>query len=184
VRRRSSLVWSLAPAAALYAPAPAFAADYLTAEQAQEEIFPGATFEKRELALTPDERHALEQRLGGPLRDRWVLRVARRGGQVVGALVVDDVIGKFERITYAVGVGDDGAVRDVEILTYRESHGHEVRLPSWRKQFVGKGPSAPLRVGEDISNISGATLSCHHVTEGVRRIVNVVDAFRRRGALG
>ena len=72
----------------------------------------------------------------------------------------------------------------MEILTYRESHGHEVRLPSWRGQFVGKGPSAPLRVGEDISNISGATLSCRHVTDGVRRIVNVVDAFLRRGALG
>ena len=114
MRRRSSLVWFLAaPAAAVHAPAPAFAADYLTAEQAQDEMFPGAIFEKREVALTPDERRALEQRLGGPLRDRWVVRVARRGGQVVGALVVDDVIGKFERITYAVGVGSDGAVRDV-----------------------------------------------------------------------
>jgi hypothetical protein len=58
-----------------------------------------------------------------------------------------------------------------------------VRLPAWRKQFVGKGPSSALRVGEDIANISGATLSCRHVADGVRRIVAVVDALRRRGAV-
>jgi len=26
-------------------------------------------------------------------------------------------------------------------------------------------------VGADIRNISGATLSCHHLTEGIKRIV-------------
>jgi len=36
-------------------------------------------------------------------------------------------------------------------------------------------------VGDDIANISGATLSCTHVTDGVRRIVAVV-ALARRGA--
>ena len=40
------------------------------------------------------------------------------------------------------------------------------------------------RVGEDIANISGATLSCTHVTEGVRRIVAVVALARRSGSLG
>jgi Na+-translocating ferredoxin:NAD+ oxidoreductase RnfG subunit len=183
--RRSSLVWSLAaPAAALYAPAPAFAVDYLSADQAQASIFPDAErFEPRELPLEADERRALEKRLGLPVRERWAARVARREGKALGVVLVDDVIGKFERITFAVGIGADGAVRQIEILSYRESHGHEVRLPAWRKQFVGKGPSSALRVGEDVSNISGATLSCRHVTDGVRRIVAVADALRRRGAL-
>jgi Na+-translocating ferredoxin:NAD+ oxidoreductase RnfG subunit len=183
--RRSSLAWSLAaPAAALYAPAPVFAADYLSADQAQASIFPEADrFEAREVALLAGERRELEKRLGLPVRERWSARVARRGGQPLGVMVADDVIGKFERITFAVGVGADGAVRQIEILSYRESHGHEVRLPAWRKQFVGKGPSAALRVGEDIANISGATLSCRHLTDGVRRIVLVMDALRRRGAL-
>jgi len=74
-------------------------------------------------------------------------------------------------------------VRQIEVLSYRESHGHEIRLPAWRKQFVGKDASAPLRVGDDIANISGATLSCSHVTEGVRRIVAVIDLARHLGTL-
>jgi len=69
------------------------------------------------------------------------------------------------------------------VLSYRESHGHEIRLPAWRRQFVGKTSASPMRVGEDIANISGATLSCNHVTEGIRRIVNVLGIARNSGAL-
>lgn len=184
--RARGLSWSLlAPAAVVAAPAPSFAVDYLTAEQAQAEAFPDAqAFDVREVALSPDQVHALAERLGEPLRrTRWTLRTARKGGEAIGVVVVDDVVGKFERITYAVGVGRDGAIRAVEILSYRESHGQEVRLPAWRRQFVGRTAASPLRVGEDVANISGATLSCTHVTQGVRRIVAVVAALREAGGL-
>jgi Na+-transporting NADH:ubiquinone oxidoreductase subunit NqrC len=59
---------------------------------------------------------------------------------------------------------------DIEILSYREGHGGEVRTKAWRQQFVGKSANAPLAVGDDIANISGATLSCTHLTDGIRRI--------------
>ena len=177
----------LAPAASLVAaqaPAPAFAVDYLTPEQAQKAIFPEAdAFEPQTVPLTPAERTALAARLSAPVPEAVPLRIARRGGAALGVVVVDDVIGKFERITYAVGIGADGAVRQVEVLSYRESHGQEIRLPAWRRQFVGKTAASPLRVGEDIASISGATLSCAHVTEGVRRLVATVDALRRGGRL-
>ncbi|HUK66142.1 MAG TPA: FMN-binding protein [Anaeromyxobacteraceae bacterium] len=183
-RFRSALSYSLLAPAALVAPAPVFAVDYLTAEQADRLIFPSADrFEVKDLSLEEAERQALETRLGIPVRDRWPLRLARQGDRYLGAVAVDDVIGRFERITFAVGVGADGAVAQVEVLSYRESHGYEVRLPAWRKQFVGKTAASPLRVGEDISNISGATLSCKHLTLGVRRILAVVQALQASGAL-
>ncbi len=82
-----------------------------------------------------------------------------------------------------MGIALDGSVRQVEILSYRESHGFEIRLPAWRRQFVGKGATSAMRIGEDIANISGATLSCTHVTDGVRRIVAVVALARQAGGL-
>jgi Na+-translocating ferredoxin:NAD+ oxidoreductase RnfG subunit len=112
------------------------------------------------------------------------VRIARRGDATLGYVVVDEVIGKFELITYAVGLNRDGSVRQVEVMDYRESHGHEIRLPAWRRQFEGKTAASAIRVGEDIANISGATLSCQHVTDGVRRIVARIDALRRAGSLG
>ena len=158
----------LLPAAcALTVPAPSFAATYVTAEQAQRLIFPGASITPAGLALTPEQRTAIEKASGLRLRkDPQVWRVA--GG---GWFVVDEVLGKHEFITYAVGLTAAGAVKGVEIMEYRESYGGEVREAKWRAQFTGKTAAAPLKLDADIQNISGATLSSRHVTEGVRRIL-------------
>lgn len=162
-------------------PAAGHAADYLTVEQAQKLIFPGATaFVAQDVLLEP----ALMQRVGAHASSAMAsghLRYveALKEGIPLGAVVVDEVLGKFERITYAVGINADGSVRQIEILSYRESHGQEVRLPSWRKQFAGKTAHSALAIGEDIANISGATLSCTHITDGVRRIVTVMEALRQ-----
>jgi Na+-transporting NADH:ubiquinone oxidoreductase subunit NqrC len=64
-----------------------------------------------------------------------------------------------------------GHIKSVDILQYRESYGGEVREGSWLAQFVGKTGGSALKVGQDIRNISGATLSSLHVTEGVKRIL-------------
>jgi Na+-transporting NADH:ubiquinone oxidoreductase subunit NqrC len=66
-------------------------------------------------------------------------------------------------------------VRGIEILEYRESYGHEIRNDAWRRQFAGKSAADPLRLEQDIRNISGATLSCRHVTDGVRRLLALHD---------
>jgi Na+-transporting NADH:ubiquinone oxidoreductase subunit NqrC len=171
-------------AALAAAPASAFAVDYLSLEEAQRLMFPDADhFDSREIALDATQLQALDAQGIRGRSARWTVRIARHGDTTLGVVVADAVIGKFELISYAVGIDGDGAIRQVEILSYRESHGGEIRLPAWRRQFVGKTQAAPLRVGDDIANISGATLSCTHVTEGVRRIVAVVALARRNGSL-
>jgi Na+-transporting NADH:ubiquinone oxidoreductase subunit NqrC len=62
-------------------------------------------------------------------------------------------------------------VRSVEILEYRETYGGEIRNPAWRQQFVGKRFGSGVQLGKDIRNISGATLSSRHVTDGIRRLL-------------
>jgi Na+-transporting NADH:ubiquinone oxidoreductase subunit NqrC len=59
----------------------------------------------------------------------------------------------------------------LEVLDYHESYGGEVHLPAWRRQFVDKHHGSPLQLNGDIKNISGATLSCGHITDGVRRLL-------------
>jgi Na+-transporting NADH:ubiquinone oxidoreductase subunit NqrC len=83
------------------------------------------------------------------------------------------VIGKHEFITYALALTPDGTIRGIEILDYRETYGGEIRNPNWRRQFVGKRSGSRLRLDEDIKNISGATLSSRHVTDGVRRLLAI-----------
>ena len=174
----------LAATAAMLAPASAFAVDYLTAEQASRSMFADADrFEAHEVNLDAAALRKLAADGVQPRSARWTVQIARRAEATLGYVVVDNVVGKFELITYAVGLSRDAAITQVEILSYRESHGFEVRLPAWRRQFVGKTHASALQVGDDIANISGATLSCTHVTDGVHRIVAVVDAAKRNGGL-
>ena len=178
------LVLATSVLAAAAVPATAFAVEYLSSEQAAKLMFPEAdAFESRSLTLDAAQLQQLDASGVRARSANWSVQVARRGGTTLGFVVTDAVIGKVELINYAVGIALDGSVRQVEILAYRESHGFEIRLPAWRRQFVGKGATAALHVGDDIANISGATLSCTHVTDGVRRIVAVVALARRSNGL-
>lgn len=172
-----SPAWLIVPA--LIAPAalisPAYAAQYLTTEAAQKVMFPEAvTFVPHPVRLTETQKNAVEKAAGVRMRfpEQPVWQVMA-DGKPAGWFVLDEVYGKHEFITYAVALDTSGAVRSVEILDYRETHGGEIRNPKWRAQFAGKRYGAPLRLDEDIQNISGATLSCKHIAEGVRRILAI-----------
>jgi hypothetical protein len=164
--------------AAGVATAPAFATQYLSPEQAQKLMFPEAdAFRSQPLALDSAQMAQVQALSGLPARSvQWRVVAAFKGASLLGYMVLDEVIGKFELISYAVGINPDASVRQVEILSYRESHGGEIRLPAWRHQFVGKtAKGGGLALGAGIANISGATLSCTHVTDGVRRIAAIAQ---------
>lgn len=164
--RRSAI--RLLPLAALAMPVGLHATVYLTVEQAQSAMFPSQRMTPAFRQLQPVEIAAIKKASGvAPLSEDLRAWKAANGGW----FIVDRVVGKHEFITYAVGLSADGAVQRVEILEYRESYGGEVRNPAWRQQFVGKRFGSPLQLGKDIKNISGATLSSRHVTDGVRRLV-------------
>jgi Na+-translocating ferredoxin:NAD+ oxidoreductase RnfG subunit len=111
---------------------------------------------------------AQQQAFPGAIQPQRVWK-ALAGGRVAGYFFVDHVIGKY--IDYSVALNADGSVRRVAILTYRESYGFEVTNAGWLSQFIGKSNGSALEINQDIRNISGATLSSRHVTEGVKRIL-------------
>jgi Na+-translocating ferredoxin:NAD+ oxidoreductase RnfG subunit len=96
-----------------------------------------------------------------------------------GVLFADHVMGKHEVIDYVVAITLEGAVRQIEVLEYRESHGGEIRGAKWRAQFRGKTSNSGLKLNKDIYNISGATMSCRHVTEGVKRVLATFEVVVR-----
>jgi hypothetical protein len=173
----------LIPLAAGAVCAPVFATQYLNVEQAQKLMFPDASaFREQNVVLSLAQMQQVEKLAGLPARSvNWRVFGAYKGDALLGFMVLDDVIGKFELISYAVGLNADATVRQVEVLTYRESHGGEIRTPAWRKQFVGKSAAGGgLAIGEGIANISGATLSCTHLTDGVRRIAAIAQVVLKK----
>lgn len=148
--------------------APAYATTYLSVDQAQAQMFPGQRLSADFRRLDGAQMAAITQAAGtSPLSPE--LKAWRASGG--GWLIVDQVVGKHEFITLAVALTAAGSVADVEILDYRETYGQQVRDPNWRAQFVGKQADSSLQLGKDVRNISGATLSSKHVTDGVRRLL-------------
>jgi Na+-translocating ferredoxin:NAD+ oxidoreductase RnfG subunit len=165
-------------AAAVLPAQPALATVYLSTEAAQRSVFPQAqTFEEIPITLTDEQRQEIG-RLAGPQAAHGMLRAwaARVDQNVVGHVFIDEVVGRQDFITYAVGIDASGKLRPVEILEYRESHGGEIRNKRWLAQFNGRASPQQLRFGTDIKNIAGATLSSEHVTAGVRRILALWQA--------
>jgi Na+-translocating ferredoxin:NAD+ oxidoreductase RnfG subunit len=171
----SPLLWqSVAAVTATALPAQiVVAATYLTTDNAQRALFPEAqSFEALNIALTPEQQQSIAQ-AAGPQAQHGKLGawIARQGNAVAGYVFVDEVVGRQDFITYAVGIDAQGRLRPVEILEYRESHGGEIRNKRWLAQFAGRDSPAKLHFRTDIKNIAGATLSSEHVTAGVRRIL-------------
>ena len=111
-----------------------------------------------------------------------VLRVSR-GDTLLGFAAVGNVLGKDEPITFLVAIDPADRLKDVDILVYREPYGGEVAYEPWRRQFRGKTANDSLRVGREIRSISGATISVHAVTRGVKLLLADLTRWHRAGTI-
>jgi Na+-translocating ferredoxin:NAD+ oxidoreductase RnfG subunit len=156
------------PVAALVVAHPSQATVFMSEQQAQALMFPGATFTQDFKTLSKAQVKAIES-----ASDTNVLNPEVKIWKVStgGWFISDQVVGKHDFIPFALGIDEHGSVKGIEILEYREAYGGEVTNAKWRAQFTGKNPQSPLKLTNDIKNISGATLSSKHITDGVRRLL-------------
>jgi len=152
---------------------------YISIEQAQKILFPNKTLTKSPVIITDDlqEKMRLSSSIRLPFQGERIWRSSDGGW-----LIIDEVVGKHEMITYAVGISPTGKVLGIEILEYVESYGYEVAEAQWRKQFIGKNSHDPIKLNQDIQNIGGATLSCKHITDGVKRVTVLYDLALKHDA--
>ena len=172
-----TMIWQANPLfilglATVTLPIVAHAKIYVSIEQAQKILVPNKALTKNPLIITDE--------LQNKMRSASSIRHPFQGDRIWRAadgswFIVDEVVGKHEMITYAVAISPLGAVAGIEVLEYVESYGYEVAEAQWRKQFIGKMASDPIKLNQDIQNIGGATLSCKHLTDGVKRVAVLYD---------
>lgn len=160
-----------------------YAVEYLNEEQAQVALFGSqASFTPMLIKLRDDQRDNIEAI--SDVRQRWKTQKAWQAFDqekaFLGWVIIDKVIGKHEFITYATALSPDGKVLGIEIMDYRETYGGEVRQADWRNHFIGTDKTSPLELEEDIPNISGATLSCRNVTNGVKRLLALYEVVLKK----
>jgi Na+-translocating ferredoxin:NAD+ oxidoreductase RnfG subunit len=140
---------------------------YLTVEQAQKALCKGLSLKSVAVTLTKEQAKAIQSVCKVSVRNLSMKTWKTSDG---GWFIVDQIIGKHEFFDIAVSLSAKGAVKGIEVLEYRETYGHEVANPKWLAQFTGRGPGKPLEIDKEIRNISGATLSSVHITEGINRL--------------
>jgi Na+-translocating ferredoxin:NAD+ oxidoreductase RnfG subunit len=167
--RRRSLLKTIVLAICGYSTSSEYASakTYLTVEQSKKSLFKELALEPMTVVLSKQQVKSIQTACKVCIRNNNMAVWKTSDGDW---FIVDQIIGKHEFIDMAVALTSTGKVKGVEILEYRESYGHEVTNPKWLAQFIGKGSGQPLKVDREILNISGATLSSVHVTEGINRL--------------
>ncbi len=147
---------------------------YLSVESAPQTLFPDAdSVERKDVQIDDRFRERMQALIGRDEPSIWepfyISFIARNSGQVIGYAVLCEEIGKHDPITFIVGAGIDGKVKDVAIMMYREARGGEVRYPGFVKQFRNKDLDDPVKHRRDIRNVTGATMSSRAMAVGVRK---------------
>ena len=180
--RRSLRPWlALCGALILGRPESARAKVYLSREEAAHLVFgEQARLIEERRALTPEARAVAQARLGRPVYDEaFLVLVAQGPSGVEGYGLVMEEMGKHEPITFFVAISPDGRVKDVLVLEYRESRGGEVRQKGFLRQYLGKTSADPLRLEQDITPITGATISARALSDGVKKALVIWETLYR-----
>ena len=156
---------------------------YATEEEALRRMMPDADrFETEEIDLSPDQLSKAQTLTGKGFREKkFRFKVGRKGEAAVGYAIRLEAIGKERPITFLIAIAPNGTVKGAEVLIYRESEGAEIRHPRFMAQFLKKTVDDPLRPGQDIQVISGATLSSRAAAYVVRKALSIFEAVYKKG---
>ena len=143
---------------------------YMSGTEAQQLLFPGATFTEDFRVMTDRQMRVIQTTARAPISERTFRMWKVSTG---GYFFVDQVEGQNTTVTYALALDANGVVTGLEIMECLADYG-KVRLPEWRAQFNGK-KFGTLRDKNEIEHISGTTLSCVHITDGVRKILTAFN---------
>jgi len=145
---------------------------YTTESAALKKIFTNmSTIEKGSLVLTPAQKTAIEEELGWTLKEsHYTYFTGTQKGEQTVAFVIDE-LGKHYPMTLMVAIKmkETCQVDNVVMMVYREPVGAAVRKKRFLRQFITKTRHHPIAVDQDITGITGATVSSWAVAAAVRK---------------
>ena len=62
----------------------------------------------------------------------------------------------------------------VKVYNYQATHGQEVSIKGWLRQYAGYDGSQSLTVGKDIDAISGATISVYAINQDIQEKTDLI----------
>ncbi len=99
------------------------------------------------------------------------------GQDLVGYCLIDKAKSKFDLFDFMVIFDTEGNILRPSVLVYREDYGGEICSKRWLRQFIGLDAESEMRLGLDVQNISGATMSCEAASRGFKNATERIKAI-------
>ena len=98
------------------------------------------------------------------------------GGELLGVMASGFAQGYDDVISYNLALDCEGVILGIRIVEHSETQGvgDVIEKPEFQDQFMGKSCRDPLRIGDDVDTVSGATISTEAMIESLRRLLAAV----------
>lgn len=164
----------------------------LTKKQALKKVFgKGREIVTETKRLEGESLARIKKRLGGKLvhfqkgseskkvkaKTKFAFHFALKDGQKTGVAIIDVEPGKWGPVKFMIAMDLKGTVRKVRVMSYQEKRGRPIARLSFLRQYRGKTSKSRLKVGKDITGVSGATISSVSATFAVKKAILLYEEF-------
>jgi len=153
-----------------------YARVFVSKDEALKLAFPDSdTIEKQSLFLSKTEVESIEKLGRSKLDSRlFLFYVGKKNGEAIGYAAIDTHTVRTKSQTILVVINPDGSLNYTEILAFFEPLEYKP-TERWIDLFKDKKITNGIKIGYDIPNISGATLSSNSTANAVKKILAVFE---------
>ncbi len=102
---------------------------------------------------------------------------------LLGYVYLGNAPSKTATFDYLVLFDTDFIVKKSNVLIYREEYGGEIGSKRWLKQFNGKSSGSEIKFPQDITPISGATISVRSMSNAINDVLQSIKTLQENNVL-
>ncbi len=157
---------------------------FMKRDEALKTAFPQAVeIEKKEIFLSSEQSQEIESLARSKNESRlYIIYEAKNEEKTLGYAIIDTHKLRTQTETVMFVINPDGSLRQTEILAFFEPQDYQPG-ENWIELFEGKTLDGNLKIGKDIPNITGATITANSLSQAIRRILAVFKIASEQGQL-
>jgi len=157
---------------------------FMKRDEALKAAFPDASeIEKNEIFLSPEESREIESVSKSKNDSKlYIIYEAKKDNKTTGYAIIDTHKLRTKTETVMFVINPDGTLRQTEVLALFEPPDYQAGN-NWIELFEGKTAEDGMKIGKDIPNITGATITANSLAQATRRILAVFKVASDEGKL-
>lgn len=157
---------------------------FMKRDEALSTAFPEASeIKKNEIFLTPEESREIESVSRSKNDSKlYIIYEAVDGDRTLGYAIIDTHTLRTKTETVMFVINPDGTLRQSEILAFFEPPDYQAG-DNWIELFEGKSAEDGMKIGKDVPNITGATITANSLSQAIRRVLAVFKLVSDNGKL-